>query len=125
VGSLFHGEKSRPILWYRMNKLHCFFVRFSQAPRPQELGGTPKGFILKYKEQVAGISDFIEVNLPTRARQHTLENLKVFTLYGIKVAAVNEKGPGPYTPVYNVTTGERGKYCALAFSRQRLQYLAF
>ena len=25
------------------------------------------------------------------------------------VAAVNEKGPGPYTPEYNVTTGEKRK----------------
>ena len=25
------------------------------------------------------------------------------------VAAVNEKGPGPFTPEYNVTTGEKRK----------------
>lgn len=25
------------------------------------------------------------------------------------MAAVNEKGPGPYTPEYNVTTGEKRK----------------
>ena len=58
-------------------------------------------------EQGTGI--FIESRLPTNSSQYTLERLKVFTVYGIKVAAVNEKGPGPYTPLYNVTTGEKRK----------------
>ena len=85
------------------------FLSFVKAPLPQELGGTLKGFIVKYREQESAVSGFTEATLPATARQYTLENLKVFTLYGIKVAAVNEKGPGPYTPVYNVTTGERRK----------------
>ena len=73
---------------------------------------------MKYREQDAGISSFIEISLPASARQHTLERLKVFTRYGIKVAAVNDKGPGPYTPVYNVTTGEKRKLVALLSSRR-------
>lgn len=77
------------------------------APYPQELGGTLNGFIVKYREQIPGVSGFTEKSLPKSARQHTLSNLKVFTRYAIKVAAVNEKGPGPYTPLYDVTTGEK------------------
>ena len=64
---------------------------------------------MQYREQIAGASGFTEVKLPANARQHTLQNLKVFARYGIKVAAVNEKGPGPFTPVYDVTTGEKRK----------------
>ena len=83
---------------------------FFKAPYPQELGGTLNGFIVKYREQIPGVSGFTEKSLPKSARQHTLSNLKVFTRYAIKVAAVNEKGPGPYTPLYDVTTGEKRKW---------------
>lgn len=65
---------------------------------------------MKYREQIAGASGFTEINLPADARQHALQNLKVFARYGIKVAAKNEKGPGPFTPVYDVTTGEKRKW---------------
>lgn len=53
---------------------------------------------------------FSEVSLDANSRNHKLERLKVFTVYEIKVAAVNEKGPGPYSPLYRVTTGEKRKY---------------
>ena len=62
---------------------------------------------MKYRQQ--GSADFTNVSLPSNSRQYALNNLKVFTVYGIMVAAVNEKGPGPYTPEYNVTTGEKRK----------------
>ena len=65
---------------------------------------------MKYREQIAGASGFIEINLSANTRQYALQNLKVFTRYGIMVAAVNEKGPGPFTPVYDVTTGEKRKF---------------
>ena len=90
-------------------RLFTYFLSFIKAPLPQELGGTLKGFIVQYKEQISGVSGFTEVSLPASARQYTLQNMRVFALYGIRVAAVNEKGPGPYTPVYNVTTGEKRK----------------
>lgn len=38
------------------------------------------------------------------------------------MAAVNEKGPGPYTPEYNVTTGEKRK---LVIQSNSLQTGAF
>lgn len=77
------------------------------APLPQELGGTLQGFILKHREKSAAGSVFSEVSLDANSRNHKLERLKVFTVYEIKVAAVNEKGPGPYSPLYRVTTGEK------------------
>nr|XP_058964313.1 protein sidekick-2-like isoform X2 [Pocillopora verrucosa] len=77
------------------------------APLPQELGGTLQGFILKHREKSAASSVFSEVSLDANSRNHKLERLKVFTVYEIKVAAVNEKGPGPYSPLYRVTTGEK------------------
>ena len=52
---------------------------------------------------------FSEVRLDANTRHYVLERLKVFTVYEIKVAAENEKGPGPYSPLYRVTTGEKCK----------------
>ena len=113
VGTVLNlGEEYTHYTYCYINTLFLCFRFFVQAPFPQELGGTLKGFIVKYREQESAVSDFTEVSLPATARQYTLENLKIFTLYGIMVAAVNEKGPGPYTPVYNVTTGERRKLIA-------------
>ncbi|XP_078347645.1 protein sidekick-2-like isoform X2 [Oculina patagonica] len=77
------------------------------APFPQELGGTLQGFIVKHREQKAASSAFSEARLDANTRQHVLNNLKVFTLYELKLAAVNDKGPGPYTPLYSATTGEK------------------
>lgn len=84
----------------------CFYPK---APIPQELGGTLQGFIVKHRKQNADGSVFSEVRLDANTRQYVLNNLKVFTVYEVKLAAVNEKGPGPYTPLYRVTTGEKRK----------------
>lgn len=62
---------------------------------------------MKHREQSSAISGFSEARLDANARQHVLKNLKVFTVYEVKVAAVNDKGPGPYTPLYRATTGEK------------------
>ena len=93
----------------RNNFLLLDFDPNLKAPLPQELGGTLQGFILKHKEKSAAGSVFSEVSLDANSRNHKLERLKVFTIYEIKVAAVNEKGPGPYSPLYRVTTGEKRK----------------
>lgn len=91
-------------------KLTVFFYNLNvKAPFPQELGGTLQGFIVKHREQSAASSGFSEVRLEANTRQHILKNLKVFTVYEVKVAAVNDKGPGPYTPLYRATTGEKRK----------------
>jgi len=80
-----------------------------KAPFPQELGGTLQGFIVKHREQSSASSGFSEARLDANTRQHILNNLKVFTVYEVQVAAVNDKGPGPYTPLYRATTGEKRK----------------
>lgn len=65
---------------------------------------------MKHREQKAASSAFSEARLDANTRQHVLNNLKVFTLYELKLAAVNDKGPGPYTPLYSATTGEKRKF---------------
>ena len=52
---------------------------------------------------------FTEIRLEANIRQRTIDKLQVFTVYQVKVAAINEKGPGPYTPTYLGTTGEQRK----------------
>ena len=64
---------------------------------------------MKHREQSSASSGFSEARLDANTRQHVLNNLKVFTVYEVKVAAVNNKGPGPYTPLYRATTGEKRK----------------
>ena len=62
---------------------------------------------MKHREQSS--AGFSEAHLDANTRQHVLNNLKVFTVYEVQVAAENDKGPGPYTPLYRATTGEKRK----------------
>lgn len=74
---------------------------------------------MKYRQQSSASSGFSEARLDANTRQHVLKNLKVFTVYEVKVAAVNDKGTGPYTPLYSATTGEKRKpnvWIVLSFS---------
>lgn len=71
---------------------------------------------MKHREQNAASNVFSEVRLNANTRRYALTRLKVFTVYEVKVAAENEKGPGPYTPVYRVTTGEKRKLNIRSYS---------
>ena len=99
---------------------NCDLYPNFKAPFPQELGGTLQEFIIKHRRQDAASSAFSEVRLDANTRQHVLKNLKVFTVYEVKLAAVNEKGPGPYTPLYRATTGEKRKFNVSAFQLSRM-----
>ena len=74
---------------------------------------------MKHRRQNAS-SAFSEVRLDANTRQHVITNLKVLTVYEVKLAAVNEKGPGPYTPVYRATTGEKRKFDASSIQLSRM-----
>lgn len=64
---------------------------------------------MKHRKETSANSGFSETRLDADTRQHVLKNLKVFTVYEVKVAAVNDKGTGPFTPLYRATTGEKRK----------------
>ena len=84
------------------------YVEWQHIPQ-QNKNGILKGYIITYAPTQDQLSQSITVN--SARSSVTLENLKKYTYYNIRVAGFTSKGLGPYPPkVLKLQTSEDGKW---------------
>ena len=95
--------------YLRMYYFNTNLVMFiSQTPSTTNLNGPLRGYSIEYKEE--GKSLWTTVNVSDSSTDKTLQNLKKWTLYFIRIAVSNGDFLGPPGPEKQVRTLEDGLY---------------
>ena len=95
--------------YLRMYCLNTNLVMFiSQTPSTTNLNGPLRGYSIEYKEE--GKSLWTTVNVSDSSTDKTLQSLKKWTLYFIRIAVSNGDFLGPPGPEKQVRTLEDGLY---------------
>ena len=92
-----------------MYHLNTNLVKFmSQTPSTTNLNGPFRGYSIEYKEK--GKPSWTTVNVSDSSTDKTLQSLKKWTVYFIRIAVSNGDFLGPPGPEKQVRTLEDGLY---------------
>ena len=92
-----------------MYYLNTNLVKFiSQTPSTTNLNGPFRGYSIEYKEE--GKPSWTTVNVSDSSTDKTLQSLKKWTVYFIRIAVSNGDFLGPPGPEKQVRTLEDGLY---------------
>ena len=95
--------------YLRIYYLNTNLVKFmSQTPSSTNLNGPLRGYSIEYMEE--GKSSWTKVNVGDSSTDKTLQNLKKWTVYFIRIAVSNGDFLGPPGPEKQVRTLEDGWY---------------
>ena len=95
--------------YLRMYYLNSNLIMFmSKTPSTTNLNGPLRGYSIGYKEE--GKSSWTTVNVSDPSTDKTLQNLKKWTVYFIRIAVSNGDFLGPPSPEKQARTLEDGLY---------------
>ena len=95
--------------YLRMYYLNTNLVMFmSKTPSSTSLNGPFRGYSIEYKEE--GKPSWTTVNVSDSSTDKTLQSLKKWTVYFIRIAVSNRDFLGPPGPEKQVRTLEDGLY---------------
>ena len=91
---------------YYLNTNLVMFM--SKTPSSTNLNGPFRGYSIEYKEE--GKTSWTTVNVSDSSTDKTLQSLKKWTVYFIRIAVSNGHFLGPRSPEKQVRTREDGLY---------------
>ena len=101
------GLPSLPPTMVKLTSVDAFEIQVTWNPPPEEsLRGILQNFVIEWRASGENISSMI---LNADQNSHRLTNLKPFTLYDVRIAAVTVAS-GPFSDWYTNRTKEAGEH---------------